>query len=167
MNSLPPPLGSGVIQFWRLDLGIHAATWDSGEGSRLAGGRWSPRGLRTVYAALDPATTILELAAHKGFDELDTTPHVLTCATVTDPGSVRVVTPDEIPNPNWLVPGCPTLGQQAFGAALMASAAFVLLPSVVSRHSWNLIFDPDRVAMGYGDVTQRPFALDPRLTSAP
>ena len=123
-------------------------------------------GLRTVYASLDPATTILEVAAHKGFDDLDTTPHVLTCAVVIDPGSICVVHPDEIPNPNWLVPGRPTSGQQAFGAALMASATFVLLPSVVSRNSWNLIFDPDRTK-GYGDVTQRPFALDPRLASAP
>ncbi len=164
MNSLPPPLGSGVLRFWRLDLGIHAATWDSGEGSRLVGGRWGPKGLRAVYASLDPATAILEVAVHKGFDVLDTTPHVLTCATVTDPGTVRIVVPDEIPNPNWLVAGRPTLGQQAFGAALMASALFVLIPSVVSRHSWNVIFDPDRAAGAYGTAVQEPFALDPRLT---
>jgi hypothetical protein len=41
--------------------------------------------------------------------------------------------------------------------------AFVLIPSVVSVHSWNVIFDPS-VAKGFYDwIAQEAFALDTRL----
>ena len=158
--------GFGPVSVWRLDALRHAATWDSGEGARLFGGRWNPVGTRAVYMTLDAATVILENAVHRGLDELDTKPHVLTRAAITDPSLVRIVMPEEIPNPHWLIPSRPTEGQQAFGAALLVSSAFVLLPSVVSRHSWNIIFDPARAAGLYCDAAQEPFALDPRLHPA-
>jgi RES domain-containing protein len=151
---------------WRLDLSVHASAWDSGEGSFRVGGRWNSAGVRAVYASLDPATAILEVAVHKGFKVLDTVPHVLTSATIVDAGSVRIVTAAEIPNPNWLRPGLPSAGQQAFGDALLHNHPFVLIPSVVSTHSWNLIFDPAKASGGYVDVTQEPFALDTRLHPA-
>jgi len=40
---------------------------------------------------------------------------------------------------------------------------FILIPSAVSRHSWNLIFDATKSAADYDDITQERFALDPRL----
>jgi RES domain-containing protein len=161
---LPPPLGSGGLVLWRLDHARHAANWASGEGAYLVGGRWNSRGTRAVYACLEPATAILEVAVHKTFAALDATPHVLTFAPLLDPGAVRVVEADEIPNPNWLRPGVPSAGQQAFGDGLLESHPMVLLPSVVSPHSWNLIFRP---AVGLlGPATQERFALDPRLHPA-
>lgn len=45
-----------------------------------------------------------------------------------------------MPNANWLRPGIPSAGQQAFGDALLREHAFVLVPSVVSPNSWNLVF---------------------------
>ena len=163
MTPLPPPLGTGGLVFWRLDLARFASTWDSGEGSFRVGGRWSSAGVRTVYAALDPATAILEVAVHKGFKVLDTQPHVLTWATIADPGAVRVISASETPNANWLRPGVPSSGQQAFGDALVQRHPFVLIPSVVSAHSWNLLFDPSLAKGLYTDVAQEPFALDGRL----
>src|SRR5271156_1718679 len=135
MTPLPPPLGSGELILWRLDQVKFAPTWDSGEGSYLAGGRWSSRGVRAVYAALDPATAILEVAVHTGFNALDTVAHVLTSARIANIDRVHIVTPDDVPNPNWLNPGAVSAGQQQFGDALLRGHAFVLLPSVVSRHS--------------------------------
>lgn len=163
MIPLPPPLGSGELFFWRLDHAKHAASWDSGEGSYRVGGRWNSKGVRAVYAALDPATAILEVAVHKTFRALDTVPHVLTSAQIVDAARINVVTHADIPNPNWLRPGTPSSGQQAFGDALLKNDAFILIPSVVSTHSWNVIFDPLVAAGLYGSVSQEPFALDPRL----
>jgi RES domain-containing protein len=151
------------VVFWRLDLATYATTWDSGEGSFRVGGRWSSAGVRAVYAALDPATAILEVAVHKGFRVLDTVAHVLTSATITDPGQVRVVSSDDIPNPNWLRAGVPSAGQQAFGDALLGTHPFVLIPSVVSTHSWNLMFSPSLARGMYDTSHQEPFALDTRL----
>lgn len=39
----------------------------------------------------------------------------------------------------------------------------VLISSVVSSHSWNVIFDPAAARGPYGTVVQERFALDLRL----
>jgi RES domain-containing protein len=163
MIPLPPPLGAGELVAWRLDQAIFAATWDGGEGAFRAGGRWNGRGVRAVYAALDPATAILEVAVHKGFAALDTVAHVLTAATVLDPSATHIVQPEDVPNRNWLGPGIPGAGQQAFGDALLARHPFVLIPSAVSSHSWNLIFVASVAAGRYALRLQESFALDTRL----
>lgn len=166
MTPLPPPLGSGALVLWRLDQARFAPDWDSGEGAHRVGGRWSSRGARAVYAALDPATAILEVAVHMTFRALDTVPHVLTSAQILEPGRARIVQAAEIPNPNWLRPGALSAGQQAFGDALLEAHPFLLIPSVVSPHSWNVVFDPAMAAGLYGGATQEPFVLDARLHSA-
>jgi len=163
VTPLPPPLGSGDLVFWRLDQAKFGPSWDSGEGGYLAGGRWNSRGVRAVYAALDPATAILEVAVHKTFEALDAVPHVLTSARIADAERVRVVDAAEVPNPNWLRPGAVGAGQQAFGNAMLRAHPFVLVPSVVSTHSWNVVFDPAAAEGLYGSVAQERFALDPRL----
>jgi len=140
-----------------------ATTWDSGEGAYRVGGRWNSKGRRTVYCALDPSTAILEVAVHKGFKTLDTVAHVLTGIKILDPALVHVVARAEVPNPNCLVSGIPSAGQQAFGDCLLADHLFVVIPSAVSTRSWNLIFDSQRAAGAYQLASQEPFALDTRL----
>jgi RES domain-containing protein len=151
------------LVFWRLDAERHRAIWDSGEGARREGGRWNSPGIPGVYCSVDPATAIVEVAVHKGFRVLDTVPHVLTSARIIDPGAVRIVKPEDVPNPNWLRPGTPSIGQQRFGDALLEGHSFVLIPSAVSTYSWNLLFHPVKAARGYALVGQERFALDPRL----
>jgi RES domain-containing protein len=176
MTPLPPPLGGADLVApqwganlvaWRLDMTKHASTWDSGEGAYLAGGRWNSRGVRAVYCAVDPSTAILEVAVHKGFRALDIVPHTLTLLRITDPARVHVLDPAAVPNPNWLRPGLPSAGQQAFGDALLAAHSFVVLPSVVSTHSWNLVFVASVASGGYTVLAQEDFALDPRLHPPP
>lgn len=163
MTPLPPPLGSGELRFWRLDQKRHVSTWDSGEGSYLVGGRWNSKGVRAVYTSLDPATAIMEVAVHKGFKALDTAHHVLTSARVIDSAEVHVLDVDDIPNANWLVPGSHGPGQQSFGDSLLRDHLFILIPSTVSRYSWNVIFDGAKAKGHFDDVQQEGFALDPRL----
>ena len=52
MTPLPAALGGGEVVAWRLDDARFAATWDSGEGAYLLGGRWNSPGVRAVYCAL-------------------------------------------------------------------------------------------------------------------
>jgi RES domain-containing protein len=163
LTPLPPPLGGRELVAWRLDQAKYGAIWDSGEGAYRVGGRWNGKGVRAVYCSIDPATAILEVAVHKGFKALDTVPHVLTAMTVTRPPSVHVVDPASVPNPNWLRPGIPGAGQQTFGNALLARHEFILIPSVVSTHSWNLIFVSAKAAGAYALRLQEAFALDTRL----
>lgn len=163
MTPLPAALGGADLVAWRLDMQRHAAAWDSGEGAFRFGGRWNSTGVRAVYCSLDPATTILESAVHKGFAALDATPHILTLLRISDADGVRVVLDADIPNPAWLTPAPPSAGQQAFGDALLAANDFVVLPSVVSRRSWNLIFLASRARNSYELIAQEKFALDTRL----
>src|SRR5271168_2162601 len=133
MTRLPAALGGGSgLVVWRLDQRIHAATWDSGEGAFRDGGRWNSKGVRAVYCSLDPATAVLEVAVHKGFKTLDTVPHVITAATIVDVLEVHIAKSDDVPNPNWLRPGIPSAGQQAFGDGLLRSHRFMAIPSAVS-----------------------------------
>lgn len=163
MTPLPAALGGDDLVAWRLDEERFAPTWDSGEGAFQAGGRWNSKGVRAVYCSLDPATAILELAVHKGFEPLDVVPHVLTEIAITEPKSVHVVQPGDVPNPNWVRPGQPSAGQQAFGDALLARHKFILIPSAVSTHSWNLIFVAAKAAGAYRRTSAQRFALDTRL----
>jgi len=163
VTPLPAALGGAELVIWRLDQAIFAGAWDSGEGAFRFGGRWNSRGVRAVYGAIDPSTAILEVAVHKGFEALDTVAHVLTAAVISDTASVHVVNPDDIPNPNWLRPGIPSAGQQAFGDALLVRRRFVIIPSAVSTHSWNLIFTPSAAVGRYAPRAQERFALDTRL----
>ncbi|BCH27777.1 hypothetical protein MesoLjLc_76560 [Mesorhizobium sp. L-8-10] len=163
MTFLPVALGGTELVAWRLDQAAHASTWDSGEGAYRVGGRWNSKGVRAVYCSLDPATAILEVAVHKGFRALDTVPHMMTAAVIADPGDVHVVDPSSIPNANWLHPGIPGAGQQAFGADLLRRHRFVAIPSAVSTHSWNLIFLAGGPAGSYTLKLQEAFALDTRL----
>jgi len=163
VTPLPSPIGSGELRFWRLDQKRHAPTWSSGEGSFQVGGRWNSVGVRAVYCAVDPSTAILEVAVHKGFKALDTAPHILTSARVIDLNDVHVLDVSDIPNSNWLVPGAHGPGQKLFGDELLKDHIFVLIPSTVSRHSWNLMFDAQKAKDRFDDIQQEPFALDPRL----
>jgi RES domain-containing protein len=167
VTPLLPPSPDGELLAWRLDQEAFAASWDSGEGSFRAGGRWNSRGVRAVYCSVDPATAILEVAVHKGFNALDTVPHVLTALEVMDLAAVHVVQPDDVPNENWLRPGTPGAGQQDFGDDLMARHKFVLIPSVVSNNSWNLMFVAANAKGAYKVKRQQPFSLDTRLNPPP
>lgn len=166
MTPLPPPLGAAELVVWRLDKAIYRDSWQSGEGAFRFGGRWNSKGVRAVYCAIDPATAILEVAAHVGFAALDRVPHVLTAATITDRSRVHVVEPTAVPDAEWLSPGSPGAAQQAFGNQLLARHPFVAIPSAVSRHSWNLIFTASAGAGRHAVRLQEDFVLDNRLHPA-
>lgn len=164
MTPLPGALSPGSqLVAWRVDASKHAATWDSGIGAELGGGRWNPKGVKTVYCSFDPSTTIMESAVHRGFDELDTQPFTLSSLTISDPVNVKVVRPGDVPNPAWLHAGIVSAGQQAWGAALLAAHPFVAFPSVVSKLSWNLVFRPDIAAGRYALLGQDRLVIDGRL----
>lgn len=94
---------------------------------------------------------------------MDTVPHVLTVARILDRTRVFVVQHEDVPNPNWLRPGMPSAGQQTYGDSLLHDHPFVLVPSVVSTFSWNLIFNPETADTLYAVHQQDRFALDTSL----
>lgn len=164
MTPLPQALGgTGAVVVWTLQDARFAASWNSGTGAARFGGRWNSIGKPVIYAALDPATAILEVAVHKGFKALNTVAHQLISFSVSDPAAVFVVQPGDVPNPHWLHPVPPNRDQQAFGDRLIDAHPFVLLPSAVSGRSWNLLVNAGTAGPLMADIGFERFALDPRL----
>jgi RES domain-containing protein len=163
LTPLPAALGGTGLVAWRLETTQHSATCQTAQGAFLVGGRWSFAGRRVIYTSLDPSTAIIEVGVHKGFDTLDTVPHTLLEIEIADPAQAHVVDPATIPNPHWLHPGAVSAAQQAFGDALLAVHPLVVLPSVVSSHSWNLLIDVAAAAGLFNLRRSEPFVLDPRL----
>lgn len=163
MTPLPAALGGQGLVAWRLERSRHLPTWERAEGAFLVGGRWSSAGRRVLYASLDPATTILEVAVHKGFNALDTVAHTLLALRV-EPAEVHIVEPEEVPNAHWLRPGTVSPNQQKFGDALLEQHPLVVVPSAVSPRSWNLLINVATASGRFALQGQEPFALDPRLT---
>src|SRR5436309_335037 len=55
----------GVTQtFWRVEKAKYAGVAKTGEGARLAGGRWTSPGQRTIYCAEHLSLAILEVLVH-------------------------------------------------------------------------------------------------------
>jgi len=154
--------GDETLAVWRLDDARHAASWDSGEGAYRVGGRWNRPGMRAVYCSLDAATAILEVAVHKGFGVLARVPHMLS-EIIVSRRHVHTVHIGSIPDADWLLPDVPTIEQQTYGDALLRAHCFVMIPSVVSPKSWNLMFDAGRAAGFYSLRSQEEFVLDRRL----
>ena len=151
---------------WRLETTKHFASWQTAEGAFLFGGRWSTPNKRVLYTSLDPSTAILEVAVHKGLRTLDAVAHTLVQIEVVRPKRVFKLDPAIVPNPHWLRPGTVSKDQQLFGDALLKAHALVLIPSVVSTHSWNLLIDVDAAKGQFKLVYSEAFALDPRLSPA-
>jgi RES domain-containing protein len=103
------------------------------------------------------------VAAHGSFDALDQEPYVLTCFEITHDASVRIVQPEDVPNPHWLTPIKTSPNQRKFADALLAEHPFILVPSVATRHSWNLLVSCDLAEGQFRMVSQERFGLDTRL----
>lgn len=168
MTPLPVALDAAATALiaWRIDSDEFASTWDSGIGAERFGGRWNPKGLRVVYCSLDPATCLVESAVHKGFAVLDTRAHVISRIAFDPSLDVKIVRIDQVPNPAWLHGGTPSAGQQRFGAAILADHDALVIPSAVSKLSWNLMFDPVRAAGKYRLADQQRLVVDTRLNAA-
>ena len=158
----PFPVG-GPLLAWRLDSDIHAPGWDSGEGAYRVGGRWNSPGIRAVYCSFDAATALIEVAVHKGFDTIDSVPHVLSCIEILESASIHTVDLSALPSPDWLMPGIPEAAQQRYGDELLGRHKFVAIPSAVSRNSWNLLFVAANAKGAYRLRSQEPYVLDKRL----
>ena len=165
MTPLPAALGGSGLVAWRLVRDRHLQAWHRAEGSFLVGGRWSTPGRRVLYTSIDPATAILEVAVHTGFKVLDTVPHTLLELSVK-PAGVHIVQPADIPRPSWLRPGTVSIEQQQFGDHLLDEHAIVVVPSVVSTRSWNLLIHVPSATGLFALRYQESFAIDPRLHQA-
>lgn len=138
----------------------------SGEGARLYGGRWNPKGMAAIYTAETASQTLLEYLPH--FPPTCVPPDLmLACIEAPDTLSILTLDEDELPD-DWN--SIPASGSTAeAGRKWLSGKAYVALrvPSVMFPYglAWNLILNPlhpDFAGVRIARII--PMPLDPRLT---
>ena len=139
----------------------HALAAFSGEGARIAGGRWNRPGDAVVYASASLALAAMELFVHLGEDGLHI-PFV----------SFRIEIPDTVqvqhcrrPPAGWRDEP-PQEPSMRYGLAWLrrGSTAVLVVPSAIVPPESNVLLNPlhpdfDKIRIGRA----RPFAFDPRM----
>lgn len=149
------------MRVWRIASATHAAF--DGEGARLHGSRWTPRGIAVVFASATLSLAALERFVHT---DPDLEPAHLVCIPVDIDSSVHIesVDPRDLPS-DWRAyptpPALAGLGQRWWESR---RTAVLSVPSVVSPHERNYILNPvhqdfRRLRPGRPE----PFSFDPRM----
>lgn len=148
---------------WRLVKARHAAIAFNGEGARLEGGRWNPKGVPAVYLADHPALAALE-----------TFVHLKSAATKIKFLMFRIEIPDDVAVLELSVASLPagwrdepaTVETMALGQRWIRKgrSAILKVPSVLIPAASNLILNPlhadaAKVQIGRGEN----FSFDPRM----
>lgn len=149
---------------YRVALELYASDL-SGEGAKLYGGRWNPKGMAAVYTAESASQALLEYLPH--FQETCAPPDVvLVTINVPDTLPIQEITEENLPA-NWdarpPIPATAMLGEK-----WLRERSFVGLrvPSVMLPYgkAWNLILNPQHPKFSEICVTEIiSLSVDPRL----
>lgn len=124
---------------WRITTARFVKTAFSGEGARLYGGRWNPKGHEVVYTAQSQALALLELMVQ---DDPLRANYVLIPAYLPNDLAETHIDIDQLPE-DWRTMGA--RGElQAIGLAWLQSArtAVLNIPSAVVPGERNLLLNP-------------------------
>jgi RES domain-containing protein len=152
---------------WRLCSTRFAKTAFSGEGARMAGGRWNDKGIRVVYCGGSLALAALELFVHVDPGDL---PDDLVAIQVTIPEDLEVerITVRSLPAGWRRTPGPETLKELGNAWVTRGSSAVLAVPSAIIPAEENYLLNPthedfSRVVL----ARPEPFVFDPRMRRDP
>ena len=146
---------------WRIARKPHAAL--DGEGARLYGSRWTPRGRPAVFASATLSLAVLERFVHTDPD-LEPPDLVSIAIEIPDLLTIAAAEPADLPR-KWREYPAPA-ALVMVGERWLAAAETVALsvPSVVIPRERNFILNPAHAGfaqLAVGDP--EPFAFDPRM----
>lgn len=129
-----------AIRAWRIVKSKHARGAFSGEGARLAGGRWNSAGTAVVYGAGSESLSMLELLMHLQSEDL--LKSYVMFEMVFSEKLVMTQKVGTLPR-NWRS-SPPPVALQRLGDAWVKSgvSAVLRVPSVVVESEWNYLFNP-------------------------
>ena len=129
------------VQFWRVEKEIFAETARTGEGARIAGGRWTSPGLPAIYCGQSLALSVLEILVHAVTPDERADPRVWFRLTLRA-DAWRSVPPRRLPK-GW---DDPVIHPEtvALGDAWLrgGKSAALRVPSAVIPGEWNYILNP-------------------------
>lgn len=149
--------------FYRIVQARWAATAMSGEGARIAGGRWNPPGLPAVYLAESRALAALEILVHAPREALRLDWRILTVEVPDD--AIESVAAADLP-PAWqLLPSSPIARRIGEAWLRACSGPAMRLPSAIIPEECALLVNPHHEAMSRLRVSKPvDFRFDPRFS---
>lgn len=133
----------------------------SGEGAKLVGGRWNPKGLAVVYASATP-----ELAHQEYLIHLKNLPppscHLVTLQIPDE--SILEIKKEDLPT-NWRSKNEPT-STRLIGKEWLLKAEYLVLqvPSAIVPMSYNYLINPNRPLIEKVNVVNsESFIFDERI----
>ncbi len=153
------------MKVWRISKRLHAATAFSGEGARLAAGRWNPAGVPLVYTSSSLSLALVEVFIH--LDPFESPDFVSIAADL--PVDERELEEEKqemlfkLPE-SWREIGHPL--PQKIGADWIASGRSLALPvpSVAVDGEWNILINPLHPKATAIKLDQpKPFIFDVRM----
>ncbi|MEX2126296.1 MAG: RES family NAD+ phosphorylase [Woeseia sp.] len=150
------------VRAWRIVKAKHAAAAFSGEGAKIAGGRWNSPGMAVVYTSGSASLAMLEMLVH--LESQDLLKQYVLFEAAFDETMVTSLAPRDLPKPWRNSPPFP--GVQQVGDTWLAEkrSAVLQVPSVIVPTEWNYLLDPThvdfkKIAIG----PEQPVRFDPRL----
>ncbi len=133
----------------------------SGEGARLYGGRWNPKGTAVVYTAASRALALLEMLVQ---DEPLRAAYLIIPATIPDTVRIEQVMIKSLPH-NWIIAAqgetLPTIGRTWI---TRGKSAVLAVPSAVMPAETNYLLNPlhpdfDHIQIGQAQRLQTDLRL--------
>ena len=128
-----------MLTVWRITTARFARSAFSGEGARLYGGRWSPKGVSVAYTAANQSLAMLEMLVQ---DQPLRARYVMIEARIPSAVTIDRVKVEDLPS-DWREIGA--RGElQAIGAewARKRSAAVLAVPSAIVPAESNYLLNP-------------------------
>lgn len=150
-----------MILAWRIAKRAHAKTAFSGEGARIAGGRWNLPGDVMVYASSTLALAAMETFVHLGEEGLGI---AFVYFRIEIPDSVTIARCERAPR-GWRAEP-PREASMRYGSAwLRAGRSAVLdVPSAIVQVERNLLLNPLHPDFAKLVISRpKPFAFDSRM----
>jgi RES domain-containing protein len=151
-----------MISAWRIVKARHVASAFTGEGARLAGGRWNSKGTAVVYAAESESLAMLEMLVHLGAGAALASYVVIRCdfdeALVTDVDTTAL-------SSAWRTfPSPPELAAIGDAWVSLATSAVLRVPSALVASEVNYLFNPQHSEFkNIGIGAPSSFSFDRRL----
>lgn len=152
------------LKIWRVERARFAAIAKSGEGARVAGGRWNSPGLPAIYCGESLPLCILEILVHATTAVERSDPRVWFEIAVP-PEEILHVPINRLPpgwnNPMRIHPATVGTGDRWLRVAQKVA---LRVPSAIVPGSWNYLLNPRHPAFRRTHWTKPvPLSLDDRL----
>jgi len=152
-----------MIRAFRLCKTRHAASAFTGEGARIAGGRWNSPGVAVVYVSSSLSLATLEVLVH--LDDPEAFARLFSWFAVEIPDELAEALDESKLPPGWCADET-TAATQVIGDQWIHSqrSAVLAVPSVVTPGEWNYLLNPAHPGFaGIRIAAPQAFRPDPRL----